>query len=148
MSSDERTRRSLAHAVGLLSFAFLLRVIGQAVQNWTPVSFLPSFEAWQGSELPYPVLLGSQVLILAASVWVVLRMYALRPVVGRSWRRPVAVLGAAYFITMAVRIILGLSIMSESEWFTAWISSSLHLALATNLMLISLYEHWQTAERV
>ena len=145
--SSERTSRTLAHVVGLLSFAFLLRVMGQAVQKWTPVAFLPPFEEWQGSALPYPVLLGAQILILAIALWVVLRMYALRPVVGRLWRRAVAVLGAVYFVTMAVRIILGLSVMSDSEWFTSWISSSLHLALATNLILISLYQRRLSVEQ-
>ena len=45
-------------AVAALSAAFLVRVAGQAVQRWFPQGFLPPFEAWQGSGIPYPCAAG------------------------------------------------------------------------------------------
>ena len=59
---------------GFLTIAFLLRVIGQAVQRWSPVKFLPPFDDWQGSGLPYPVLFGAQIVILVVAALVLRRM--------------------------------------------------------------------------
>jgi hypothetical protein len=68
--------RSSTHAVLLWSlFAlFLFRVLAQLIQYVTPVSFLPPFERWQGSGLSYPVLLGSQIAILAVMGWGAIRI--------------------------------------------------------------------------
>ncbi|MCY4625892.1 MAG: hypothetical protein OXC99_12960 [Chloroflexi bacterium] len=43
-----------------LTALFVARVLAQALQWVSPVSFLPSFDAWQGSSLPYPALFASQ----------------------------------------------------------------------------------------
>ena len=139
-TSSQHKTAYLAHSVAVLTFAFSLRVIGQAIQNWFPVSLLPPFDDWQGSGIPYPALLASQVVILAIAAWVLSRMYTQRNIMNKRWCLAVTVLGIIYFSVMAIRIVLGLTIATESEWFTAWISSSFHLVLAAKLILISTYQ--------
>src|SRR5437667_457556 len=63
-------RRAYAVGLGILAFAFVLRVLGQAVVAVTPVSFLPPMEEWYSGLLPYPILLPIQVVIVAAQVMV------------------------------------------------------------------------------
>ncbi|HNK14812.1 MAG TPA: hypothetical protein PLZ20_09620, partial [Nitrospira sp.] len=52
--------------LGLL-LLFLFRVLAQMIQLVAPVAVLPPFHAWQSGALPYPVLVGVQVLILAGA---------------------------------------------------------------------------------
>ena len=52
----------------LLTGLFTLRVVGQLVQAVGPFPFLPPFDAFQGSTLPYGALLAAQVVIIAAQV--------------------------------------------------------------------------------
>ena len=138
-SRDHADRRT-AIIFGVLSFAFLLRVLGQAIQLWFPVSFLPPFEDWQGSNLPYPVLLGAQVVILIIEVWVNRRMWLSANVMPSRWIVPIVIFGILYFAVMAIRILLGLTLFPATDWFTSWISSALHLVLAAQLLLIGVYQ--------
>ena len=59
-----------------LSFLFTLRVAAQLVQAVHEAPFLPPFEAWQGSGIPYPALLGLQAGIIAVLVFVLRLVYA------------------------------------------------------------------------
>src|SRR4051812_40349446 len=63
-AADARCRR-YAWALGALTGLFALRVAGQAVQRWLPISGLPAFGAFQGSGMPYWLLLAIQLFILA-----------------------------------------------------------------------------------
>ena len=114
--------------------------MGQAVQKWAPVSFLPPFDDFQGSGLPYPALLGAQLAIVAAATAVIVRMHGGRSLISPSLIVPVAVVGTIYFAVMAVRLVLGLSVLSHSGWFSTWIPTVFHLVLAGELMLISAYQ--------
>lgn len=49
----------------VLCALFVLRVVGQALVAFAGVAWLPPMERWQSGLLPYPVLLGSQILIIA-----------------------------------------------------------------------------------
>lgn len=129
-----------AWAVTALTVAFAARVAGQALQRWAPVSFLPPFDDFQGSGLPYPALLAAQIVILAVALAVIARMHGNKGLVGARLIMPVAVLGALYFTVMAVRLVLGLSVLSHSEWFSTWIPTVFHLVLAAKLLLISAYQ--------
>jgi hypothetical protein len=101
--------RSSTHAVLLWSlFAlFLFRVLAQLIQYVTPVIFLPPFERWQGSGLSYPVLLGSQIAILAVMGWGAVRIGCVGSRVRRATGVWLLVLGSLYFLSMGVRLILG-----------------------------------------
>ncbi len=124
-------------AVTTLSIAFLFRVAGQVIQRWFPVEFLPPFEAWQGSGLPYPVLLACQVAILAVLAAAIRGMVRRRQALGTKASRCVMVIGFAYFATMAGRLILGLTVFDDNRWFIAWISTALHLDLSAIAILWS-----------
>jgi hypothetical protein len=53
---------------------------------------------------------------------------------------PVIVAGGLYFAVMAVRLVLGLSVLSHSGWFSTWIPTVFHLVLAGLMMLIAAYQ--------
>ena len=139
-TSHDLADRRFAFPFGLLTTAFLLRVFGQAVQRWSPVEFLPLFDDWQGSSLPYPVLLGAQIAILAVAVYVTWRMATGANVAGARWTGRILRFGIIYFATMAIRIVLGLTLLPDVDWFTSWISSSFHLVLAVQVVLIGVYQ--------
>ena len=139
-TSHDTEKRRFAFPFGLLTTAFLLRVIGQAVQRWTPVEFLPPFDDWQGSSLPYAVILSAQIAILAIAVYVTRRMATGANVVGARWASRIMTLGIIYFAAMATRIVLGLTLLPDVGWFTSWISSSFHLVLALQVVLIGVYQ--------
>ena len=138
--SHDRSSRRFAFPFALLTIAFVLRVVGQVVQRWSPVDFLPPFDEWQGSSLPYPVLLGAQIAILAVAGYVIWRMSQGATVIGSSLIRPVMIFGVLYFAVMASRIVLGLTTLPDVDWFTAWISSSFHLVLAVQVLIIGAYQ--------
>ena len=125
-------RRSSGNAVllWLLSALFFLRVAGQAVQRWAPQPYLPRFDDFQGSSLPYWVLLSTQLAILAT-------MVALAWRVQRGLFRPtpraatlLAWAGGIYMAVSASRIVIGLAIPSAPAWFSTWIPAVFHLVLA------------------
>ena len=134
------THRRYAWAVAGLSLAFVARVVSQAVQRWAPVSFLPPFDDFQGSGLPYPVLLAAQVAIVALAVVVTVRMHRGKGLIGSRLVALVTAAGAVYFAVMAVRLVLGLTVLSDSGWFSTWIPTVFHLVLASKLMLIGAYQ--------
>ena len=125
----------MAGAVAALSIAFLLRVVGQAIQRWFAQTFLPPFEAWQGSGIPYPALLACQIVILILLAAVMRGMVRRRRVLGPTAGRCVMLIGFVYFAIMAVRLILGMTIFGDNHWFTAWISTLLHLDLSAIVIL-------------
>src|SRR5215211_7170591 len=57
--------RGYAAVLWTLSLLFVLRVAGQALQRWAPQPFLPPFDSFQGSSLPYGLLLAAQLAIIA-----------------------------------------------------------------------------------
>ena len=135
------THRHLVWSTAGLSLVFLARVVSQAVQNWAPVSFLPPFDDFQGSGLPYSVLLSAQIAILVLLLVVVARMHRGKRLISRPLIVPVAVAGGVYFTVMAVRLVLGLSVLSHSGWFSTWIPTVFHLVLASLTLLIASYQH-------
>lgn len=136
------------HAVLLWSlfFLFLCRVLAQLIQYASPVSVLPPFSSWQGSGLSYPVLLGSQILILMVMVWGALGLSrgTVRPrrVIG-GW---LLVLGSVYFLSMTVRLILGLTVLADYAWFARPLPAFFHMVLASGVLVAGHY-HWTRAKR-
>ena len=132
--------RAYAIAVGLLGIAFFGRVVGHIVQITMPVAFLPPLESFKGSELPDPVLVAAQIVILILFVVAVSRMAAGSSVIALRWTYPTIVLGAIYLLAMAARLVLGLTILADDTWIAAPIPASFHLVLASALILIGAYE--------
>lgn len=138
--ADKSQATPAVHAVllGLFTALFALRVAAQLVQYASPTRFLPPFEAWQGSGLAYPVLVASQLTILTAMVWgtgAVRRRPRVRKTVGR-W---LIALGAVYFSSMAVRLVLGLTVLSDLAWFAKPLPALFHLVLASYVLTLGRY---------
>jgi hypothetical protein len=122
-----------------LSLLFAIRVLGQALQHWVPQPFLPPFDDFQGSSLPYGLLLSSQFAILAAMVWVAwrARIGALAPS-----RRAGSVLlwaGGIYMAGSLLRIAIGLTVSGAPAWFSTWIPAVFHVVLAAFVLTLSHY---------
>ena len=139
-SADKGQAASTTHVVllGLFTALFVLRVTAQLVQYATPTRFLPPHDAWQGSGLAYPLLLTSQLLILAAMAWgtdAVHRRVRARKSVGR-W---LVVLGAVYLVSMSVRLVLGLTVLADIAWFAKPLPAVFHMVLAGYVLTLGHY---------
>ena len=134
-------KRSIVHAWLCWSLAglFAARVLGQALQRTLPQPFLPPFDAFQGSRLPYALLLGAQVLILAAMALVSWRMQRRRlvpvPRIGSALR----VLGSVYMLFALSRIAIGWAVPGANAWFRTWIPAFFHVVLAAFVLTIAHY---------
>jgi hypothetical protein len=130
----------------LLLALFVVRVIAQPLSLLTNSPYLPPFDAWQGSGLPYPMLLGAQLLIIAFMARTATRFG--RGDVTPRYRLGVwmLVLGSVYFLTMFFRLLLGLTVFRESRWFSAYLPTTFHLILAAWLLLFGDF-HFRYSDR-
>jgi hypothetical protein len=124
-----------------LTALFSLRVLGQAVQRWLPQSWLPTFSAWQGSSMPYALLLLFQLVIVAAMTLACYRAWYGRTIVQRRTRQWLAGVGVIYMTLALARIAIGISVASAPLWFTAWISGVFHVVLAAFLLAYAGYHY-------
>lgn len=131
--------RPFAIACWLLTAAFAARVIGQALQTALPQPFLPSAERFQGSALPYAVLLASQLAILWFMLRYTLRLHHGALVAARRAGVLLAALGGAYLAVAVGRIAVGLALPSAPAWFSAWIPATFHVVLATYVLTLAAY---------
>lgn len=123
----------------LLATLFLVRVVGQAVQYCFPLAALPAFGDFQGSSLPYALLLSIQLLMLAF-------MYRAAWRLGNGKLRPNArvgrwlmVLGVIYMAGSLLRIMIGLMVADAAAWFTSWIPAMFHVVLAAFVLTLAIF---------
>ena len=98
---------------------------------------LPEFEAWHSGVLPYWLLVVSQVAILALLAWTA-RQFTSGAV--QPWRPAglaALTFGALYFTTMVVRLLLGLTLLSDRRWFASRLPTVFHLVLASYLLVFA-----------
>jgi hypothetical protein len=138
--------RDYARLLWLLLALFVIRVIAQPLALLTSAPFLPPFEAWHSGLLPYPALVAAQLLIiawLARTAWR-FSMATVTP----SYRVGVSTLtiGAIYFGVMLLRLVLGLTILSSSRWFSSILPTVFHLVLASYLLVYGHF-HFRHASR-
>jgi len=123
----------------LIMTLFAIRVAAQPVAAHWPMASLPSFDDWHSATLPYPVLLGSQFVILIVGVAVIQRFYshrlAPRPVLG-MW---LLSFGGIYWVVMVSRLLLGFTLLSNLHWFAQTLPALFHLLLANFVMLTGEY---------
>ena len=148
------TRARLSGPAGVRGYAFLLwgltllfalRVLGQALQRWLPQEFLPPFAAFQGSALPYWLLLSTQLLILAVMVSVSRRV---QTGVLAPHKRSGTILtwaGAVYMAVALGRLALGLMMNEAPAWFHAWIPAIWHVVLAGFVLTIARFHRRESA---
>jgi len=137
---EQTPAEGAVHVVWLwaLTILFAFRVAAQAVQLASPTAVLPPFEAWQGSGLDYPVLLASQLLILGvmvAGATSVSRGVHASSRVG-VW---LLALGSVYLGAMAVRLVLGLTMLAHVPWFAKPLPALFHLVLSGYLLTLGHY---------
>jgi hypothetical protein len=125
--------------MGSLTLLFALRVAGQAIQFWVPQRFLPAFEDFQGSGLPYWLLLSSQLVILLLMAHYTRRVGLRALVPQRRAGMVLAGLGGLYLAVSLIRIAVALLISDATAWFTAWIPAVLHVALALFVLTLAFY---------
>ena len=138
MVEDLPSKRWVSRYVLILSSLTVLfgfRVVAQLVQTWHPVEFLPSFNAWHSGALPYGWLVGVQGVIMVVSLRIVwcLKKGTITP--SRTKGKILFLLGSVYFITMGVRLTVGLTVASDHYWFGATLPAVFHLVLASFVML-------------
>jgi hypothetical protein len=134
--------RSDFRYVGFFYFCTLLftaRVAGQALQKWAPQHWLPPFDAFQGSDLSYGVLLTIQLFILVFMLLVCLRVAQARLEPRRRIGRILLAFGFVYAAGSLARMALGLGISTAPAWFSVWIPATLHIVLAGFILGLALY---------
>lgn len=131
--------RTYAASCWFLSALFGARVAGQAVQRWAAQPFLPPFEAWQGSRLPYGALLASQLVILGVMLYLSWRIQEARLAPSRRAGRVLVWLGGAYMAVALARIAIGLVLPEAPVWFRSWISGAFHVVLAGFVLVVAAY---------
>jgi uncharacterized protein len=126
--------RRLVWLLWLLLFAFCLRVFGQMLVAFVGVSWLPPMEAWYSGLMPYPLLLPTQLLIIALYTKICWDFaqgdgYFVRakPMFGGG----VLWFGYVYLAAMVLRYILRMSLYPEARWFGGTIPIFFHLVLAS-----------------
>ncbi|MFT5859147.1 MAG: hypothetical protein ACI865_001245 [Flavobacteriaceae bacterium] len=123
---------------------FSLRVLAQFVEAFVDISFIPDFEEWHSASVPYWRLLVAQLLILLFMI-LSYRRFNSRNVRYVKWRGYLYLIwGAVYFLAMLGRHILGLTIYTESVWFTSFLSIYFHYVLSLFLITIGL-AHYKNA---
>lgn len=134
-----KSQASTGYAALLWSLAllFFLRVLGQAIQRWLPVPYLPPFGSFQGSNLPYWALLSAQLAILAVMLHYAWRTHVGILVPGRRIGIALAWFGWVYMTGSVGRIAVGLFVPAAPGWFTAWISGVFHLVLAGYVLTLA-----------
>jgi hypothetical protein len=138
--------RDYALWLWLLLALFVVRVVAQPLALLTSAPFLPPFEAWHSGVLPYPALVAAQLLIIAWLARTAWRMT--RAAVAPSYRVGVTLLtlGGIYFGVMLMRLILGLTILTSSRWFSSILPTVFHLVLASYLLVYGRF-HFRHASR-
>jgi hypothetical protein len=114
---------------------FCFRVAAQLAAAVISLPFLPPFEAWHSGTLPYPVLVVSQVAIVAVYAWMARGIANGRTRPGARLGGWLLVLGGLYFALMVARLILGATLLSGSSWWHAPVPSAFHLVLAGFLIV-------------
>ena len=120
---------------------FCLRVLAQLTASVVDTSFLPAFEDWHSATMPYGLLAFFQIVILFFLSKTALRFS--RKQVRPSKRIGVFILivGSIYFFAMVLRMTLGLTLYTESRWFSNYLSTAFHYVLALYLIIVGWYHH-------
>ena len=102
----------------ILLTLFILRVLGQLIVVLFAPSWLPPMEAWYSGLMSYPLLLPSQIVIIALMIFMIRRPPA--------FRVPILIFATIYALAMIVRY----AILRTHE-----IPVAFHLVLATFLFV-------------
>lgn len=119
---------------------FVLRVAGQVLVYFFDVTWLPPMEQWQSGILPYPVLLASQIAIIALLVKVSMDVTRDHGFFARTrawFGRPALWVGCIYLASMLVRYILRMQLHPEARWLGGTIPIVFHCVLASFILVFA-----------
>ena len=130
--------RRYSVTLSVLAAAFLARVVGQVLVAFFDVEFLPPMEAWYSGLLPYPLLLPTQIAILALQFEISRELWiGAGPLARRNARLGEGLkwFSLVYFLFMVARgLWFGLSIPVVFHWMLAaylYVLSRYHRAAIT-----------------
>ena len=119
---------------------FVGRVAGQLAVALDAAPFLPPMEEWQSGLLPYPVLLVSQVALIAGLA-AICRQFGRRRgyfVEPHRWLgRPLWIIGWLYAGAMVVRYAVWMAIKLEARWTGDLIPVVFHIVLASFVIVVA-----------
>lgn len=131
----------MTHLLWALSALFLLRVLAQLAVALFAVPFLPPMAEWYSGLLPYPLLLPSQVAILALMLWLNTGSARASGLFERPRPRlalTLAVLALVYAAAMVVRYFVSGQLHPERRfWPPGSIPIVFHFVLALYLYVVS-----------
>jgi uncharacterized protein len=126
-----------AHALSTLLVLFVARVLGQLAVALDAAPFLPPMEQWQSGLVPYPVLLASQVVLIAVLA-AVCGQFTRGDVRRRPWLGTLLwIVGWIYAAAMVVRYAVWMAIKPEERWTGDLIPVVFHIVLATFLIVVA-----------
>jgi hypothetical protein len=109
------------------------------VQRWLSQPYLPPFDSFQGSNLPYWLLLCVQLGILGVMIWLAWRMQRAALVPRHGLGIWLAWMGGTYMAVAVGRIATGLLLPEAHPWFRTWIPAFFHVVLAGFVLTVSIY---------
>jgi hypothetical protein len=135
--------RCYPRLLGILSFLFMLRVLGQVLVVFFGANFLPPMERWYSGLIPYFLLLPIQILFLATMAKLVIDLF--RGYGFFTQRNPrtgifLKWFSYIYFLSMVLRYVITMWLHPELRWFTGTIPIWFHIVLAAFLYT---YSHYQ-----
>ena len=139
---NELLRRRYGILLSLLTFLFVLRVLGQVLVAFFGVDFLPAMENWYSGLLPYPVLLPIQIvmiIVMVRIIWDVTRGSGIFSITKRETGIFLKWFSYVYFLSMVVRHMYIMAGHPEWRWFGHTISIWFHMVLAAFLYTYSHY---------
>ncbi len=139
---NELLRRRYGILLSLLTFLFVLRVLGQVLVAFFGVDFLPAMENWYSGLLPYPVLLPIQIvmiIVMVRIIWDVTRGSGIFSITKRETGIFLKWFSYVYFLSMVVRYMYIMAGHPEWRWFGHTIPIWFHMVLAAFLYTYSHY---------
>lgn len=119
-----------------LTLLFAGRVVAQPLAAMTGWSVLPPFGAWQSGALPYPLLLVSQIVLIAVMLRTARAVGTGRLARSRRVGTALAAFTGLYGGVMALRLVLGLTVARGHWWLDAPLPTVFHLVLTTWLAVL------------
>lgn len=137
------TPRRYPLLLGILSFLFLLRVLGQVLVAFFGANFLPPMESWYSGLIPYSFLLPIQIFFIVVMVKVVIDLFRGYGFFTRPKPRAgifIKWFSYIYFLAMVLRYVITMWLHPELRWLTGTIPIWFHIVLAAFLYT---YSHYQ-----
>lgn len=129
--------RRCAVTLAVLTALITLRVLAQAIQAMQPTTLLPPSSAFEGSLVPYAILLPLQVVVVILLSQVTLAVASGQVLPQPEYGTRLLVGGGLYAAICVLRILLGLTWPEAPAWCRAWIPAVTHLLLASYLLVLA-----------